>query len=77
MTYAVYKGDPYYHVMASAGLNRTLCNLSTKGSRRNVREVRPAARVTLDPPPSYLYDPCPLCEAARAEQENSPEKLDG
>jgi hypothetical protein len=77
MAYAVYKGDQYYHVTASAGLYHTLCGLSTKGSRKGVRELRPAARVTLDPPPRYLYDPCPLCEAGPAKSENPRPELNG
>ena len=77
MAYAVYAGDPYYHVVASAGGYHTLCGLSTKGGRKGVREVRPAARVTLDQPPTYLYAPCPLCEAGRAKSENSPGKRNG
>jgi hypothetical protein len=77
MAYAVYADDPNYHHLTSAGGYRTLCGLSTKGGRRGVREPRPAARVTLEPPPRFLYDPCPLCEANLARRENSPGERDG
>lgn len=77
MAYAVYAGDPYYHVVASAGGYHTLCGLSSKGGRRGVREIRPAGRVTLDPPPLYLYAPCPLCEAERVKLENESKRRDG
>lgn len=71
MAYAVYAGDLYYHFVISAGGYHTLCGLSTKGGRKGVREVRAAARVTLDRPPPYLYGPCPLCESEWAKSENS------
>ena len=40
MTYAVYTDDPHYYLALSADSTRTLCGLSTKGSRRNVQPGR-------------------------------------
>ena len=67
IAYAVFTDDPYYHlVMSARGYNRTLCGLSTKGSRRNVREYRPPGLITKDPPEAG-YNPCPSCYAASAQ----------
>lgn len=67
MFYAVFTNDLHYHLLTSAAVSRTLCNLSTKGGHKDVREVRPAARVTPEEPPSYLYSLCPLCAEARSK----------
>jgi len=68
MAYAVFTGDPHYHLVTVAGGYRTMCNLSTKGSVKNVREPRLPARVMAEqPPPSLLYKLCPLCAVARAQ----------
>ena len=51
MVYAVFTGDPHYHLVVPAAGSKTLCDLSTKGSIKNVREPRLPARVTLEKPP--------------------------
>ena len=73
--YATFSGDEHYHLVNSAGgYNRTLCDLSTKGSLRNIRQYRRPARVTTEiPPPTHA--PCPLCHAARAREMNEPLRL--
>lgn len=70
MAYAVFAGDPHYHIMIDAGGPRTLCNLSTKGSRRNVREARPAGQVTREQP-SPFYSLCPHSAVARTYRPDS------
>jgi hypothetical protein len=65
--YALFSGDRHYHlVVATGSQNRTLCNLSTKGSLRNIRQYRPPAQVTNEPPDPSTHKPCPLCQEARA-----------
>jgi hypothetical protein len=71
MTYAVLTGDPHFHLMIAAGWPRTLCNLSTKGSLKNVREARPAGRVTREQPSPFLFSLCPLCDVAQSERLNN------
>jgi hypothetical protein len=61
-SFATFPGDYQYHLLERAARTRTLCNLSTKGSRRDVRERRPSAVVTLSTP-TPNYSPCPLCMA--------------
>lgn len=58
--YATFPGDDQFHLLRNAYLSRTLCNLSTKGGRRGVREQRPPAIVTIRAP-TLNYSPCPLC----------------
>lgn len=60
MAFALYPRDSQFHLLKNAYRTRTLCELSTKGGRRAVRERRPPAVVTLSPPPPH-YSPCPLC----------------
>jgi hypothetical protein len=68
MDYAVFTGDPHYHLVASAAGSKTMCDLSTKGSIKNMREPRFPARLTPEKPPlSFLYRHCPLCIAAQAK----------
>lgn len=58
--YAVFSGDYQFHLLKSVKQTRTLCDLSTKGGRRGVRERRPPAVVSLSAPtPAYTL--CPLC----------------
>ncbi|MGB7925254.1 MAG: hypothetical protein WCF57_18595 [Pyrinomonadaceae bacterium] len=65
--YALFSGDRHYHVVIStASHNRTVCNLSTKGSLRKIRQYRPPARVTHEPPDPSTHKPCPLCHEAQA-----------
>lgn len=61
-TFATFPGDYHYHLLERAARTRTLCNLSTKGSIRGVRERRPPAVVILSTP-TPNYSPCPLCMA--------------
>jgi hypothetical protein len=58
--FAVFPGDYQFHLLKSVKQTRTLCDLSTKGGRRGVRERRPTAVVTLSSP-TPNYAPCPLC----------------
>jgi hypothetical protein len=68
MAYAVFTGDPHYHLVASVTECKTLCDLSTGGSIKNVRELRFAGRITLDEPPLLsLHTKCLLRIAARAQ----------
>lgn len=74
LAYATFSGDQQYHLVNSAGgYNRTLCDLSTKGSLRNIRQYRRPARVTTEVPPP-THTPCPLCHGVRAEM-NEPLRL--
>ena len=60
IAYAVFSGDDQFHLLNSLKQTRTLCDLSTKGGRRGVRERRPPAVVSLSrPTPNYSL--CPLC----------------
>ena len=66
IAFAVFPGDYQFHLLKKANQTRTLCDLSTKGGKRGVRERRPPAVVTQSfPLPNYA--PCPLC-VARAGQ---------
>ena len=67
IAYATFAGDLEFHLVDSAsGYNRTLCELSTKGSLKKIRQYRPPARVTREtPPPTHAL--CPLCEAVVAK----------
>jgi hypothetical protein len=58
--FALFPGDPQFHLLKNAYRTRTLCDLSTKGGRRGVRERRPPAVVTLSAPAAN-YILCPLC----------------
>src|SRR2546423_12937202 len=52
IAYATFASDQEYHLVDSAsGYNRTLCDLSTKGSLKKIRQYRPPARVTRETPP--------------------------
>jgi hypothetical protein len=67
IAYATFSGDQQYHLVDSAsGYNRTLCDLSTKGSLKKIRQYRPPARVTRETPPP-THAPCPICHAVRAK----------
>lgn len=72
IAYAIFSADEHYHLVnSSGGYNRTLCELSTKGSLRNIRQYRRPARVTTEiPPPTHA--PCPLCHAVKAEMKEQP-----
>ncbi|HEY1404596.1 MAG TPA: hypothetical protein VGB05_10750 [Pyrinomonadaceae bacterium] len=58
--FALFPGDYEYHLLTHACRTRTLCDLSTKGGRRGVRERRPPAVVTISAP-APNYSPCSLC----------------
>src|ERR1044072_844873 len=67
IAFATFAGDQEYHLVDwASGYNRTLCDLSTKGSLRKIRQYRPPARVTRETPPP-THAPCPLCSAVRAK----------
>ena len=66
--YAAYPRDEYYHLLERSEATRTLCGLSTKGSRRDVREWRPPAAVGAAPPPGLRF--CPLCDAEQERRES-------
>ena len=68
--YALYPGDEHYHLLERSAGHRTLCGLSTKGSRQNVREWRPPANVGSWPLPTDRQI-CPLCDAEQDERESS------
>lgn len=71
MAYAIFSGDRYYHVVLKAGETRTACGLSTKGSARNVRELRSPARVIANAPRSaYLL--CPQCALSQWDEDKRP-----
>ncbi|HEX8633069.1 MAG TPA: hypothetical protein VF703_02845 [Pyrinomonadaceae bacterium] len=60
--FAFFPADLHVHLLKNAYRTRTLCDLSTKGGRRGVRERRPPAVVTLSAPtPNHTL--CPLCLA--------------
>ena len=64
--FATFPGDYQFHLLERAALTRTLCNLSTKGDRRGVREWRPPAVVVLSAPtPNYSPFPLWVAEAVR------------
>ncbi len=72
IAYATFSGDQHYHLVeAAGGYIRTLCNLSTKGSLKNIRQYRPPARVTMETLPTG-YTACPLCHAEQTKQSQSP-----
>jgi hypothetical protein len=71
MTYAVFSGDRYYHIVLKAGESRTLCGLSTKGSARNVRELRPPARA-IAYAPRLTYTLCPHCALTQTKLNKQP-----
>jgi len=57
-----FPGDYEYQLLKNAYRTRTLCDLSAQGARREARERRPPAVVTLSSlPPNYT--PRPLCTA--------------
>jgi hypothetical protein len=60
--FATFPGDYHFHLLERAARTRTLCDLSTKGGRRGVRERRSPAVVALFAP-TLNYSPCPLCMA--------------
>jgi hypothetical protein len=60
--FATFPGDQHFHLLERAAMTRTLCDLSTKGGKRGVRERRPPAVVILSQP-TPNYSPCPLCVA--------------
>lgn len=65
MAYAVFNGDPHYHLI-KASSHRTLCGLRTV-NRKGVRgEYLPPASVTNNPPHPGLFGPCPRCEAVQS-----------
>jgi hypothetical protein len=59
---ATFPGDYHFHLLKNACRTRTLCDLSTKGAGREVRERRPPAVVTLSSP-TPNYTPYTLCMA--------------
>lgn len=65
MAYAVFPGDPYYHLVWRTSNNRVLCGLSTKGSGRAIRERRPPASATMMAP-RLAYTLCPGCAVEQA-----------
>ena len=67
--YALYPQDEHYHLLERPAVPRTFCGLSTKGSKRDVREWRPPAAVGSWPlPPDRRV--CPLCDAEQNERES-------
>ena len=58
--YATFTDDVHYHLLAGAARLRTLCELSTKGAKRGVRERRPPAVVAFTAP-KPIYSPCARC----------------
>ncbi|HEX8127847.1 MAG TPA: hypothetical protein VF527_02015 [Pyrinomonadaceae bacterium] len=58
--FAAFPCDYQIHLLKNAYRTRTLCDLSTKGSRRGVREQRPPAVVTVSIMPPH-HTLCPLC----------------
>lgn len=67
--FATFPDDYHFHLLERAALTRTLCNLSTKGGKRGVRERRPPAVVILSTP-TPNYSPCPLCVARAGRSKN-------
>ena len=60
--YAVFQYDDYYHLV-KAQKYRTMCGVLLIGRGRGGKDYRPPARVLPEPPPSFLYSPCPRCTA--------------
>jgi hypothetical protein len=71
MVYAVFSGDRYYHVVLKAGESYTVCGLSTKGSARNVRELRSPARV-ISKAPRLAYVICHHCAVSQVKHNRPP-----
>lgn len=62
MAYAVFNGDPYYHLIRSSR-HETLCGLRTINRKGEQGEYLPLASVTNTLPHPGLFSPCPRCEA--------------
>lgn len=58
--YAIFPNDDHYHKVKPQKY-RTLCGLLLIGRGRVGKDYRPPARVQPEPPPSFLYSPCPHC----------------
>lgn len=71
-TFALYPDDPHYYLGAAASGYRTLCDISTKGGKRNVRELRPPTRVIRERlTPHSPYRLCPMFAIKQIKTKDS------